>query len=109
MLKDLGAIQKPATSDILQLRPPSRVDTSSHQVSKRMVFLGCRENRLQIHVGNLRGDHGGLDDFSHQEAAFCSARRTCPSVPTAAARTATRQFDVGEYLALWTNVASVGL
>ncbi|KAK8786484.1 hypothetical protein V5799_023740 [Amblyomma americanum] len=64
------------------------------QVSKRMPFLGCRGSRLQIHVVNLRGDHGGLDTFSHKEAAFCSERRTCPSVPAAAARAATRQFDV---------------
>ncbi|XP_077491922.1 uncharacterized protein LOC144102551 [Amblyomma americanum] len=40
-----------------------------------MVFLGCRGNRLQIHVVNLRGDHGGLDALSRKEAAFCSARR----------------------------------
>ncbi|KAK8767758.1 hypothetical protein V5799_005461 [Amblyomma americanum] len=80
LLKDLGAIQKPATSDILQLRPPSRVGMSSHQLQSRLV--------------NLRGDHGGLDAFSHKEDAFCSEPRTCPSVPPATACAATRQFDV---------------
>ncbi|KAK8786123.1 hypothetical protein V5799_007516 [Amblyomma americanum] len=72
-----------ATAGLKAHLQPGWVTTADASVEPlkrtRVPFLGCHGNGQQKRL-----------------AAFCSARITCPSVPSAAARTATRQVDVAQ-------------